>query len=174
MFPLYSRPSSLIGWGHGGWGMPGLVAFYDIGPGNGGTHTRMCSVKVRPIFKSVYQNYLQKWLIHHQKYAFIKRTKRALCGIRECNYPTYYIQCCCFRVTLLSTFWQVWCSFSTRFVDTGVGDLSFSSMSACEECEECADVFPAVWRRIFIMPTLKWWLHLPLYLLVNFLSRNFA
>jgi len=31
---FHSSPSSVIGWGHGGWGVPGLVASYNIRPGD--------------------------------------------------------------------------------------------------------------------------------------------
>jgi len=31
---FHFSPSSVIWWGHGGWGVPGLVAFHDIGPGD--------------------------------------------------------------------------------------------------------------------------------------------
>jgi len=32
---FHSSPSSVIRWGHGGWGVSGLVASYDIRPGDG-------------------------------------------------------------------------------------------------------------------------------------------
>jgi len=32
---FYSSPSSVIRWGHGGWGVPGLAASYDIRLGDG-------------------------------------------------------------------------------------------------------------------------------------------
>jgi len=32
---FHFSPSSVISWGHGGWGVPGLVASYNIQPGNG-------------------------------------------------------------------------------------------------------------------------------------------
>jgi len=32
---FHSSPSSVIRWRHGGWGVPGLVASYDIQPGDG-------------------------------------------------------------------------------------------------------------------------------------------